>query len=450
MKYIQFRLRAWLEIQRGPHSILRLASSLLLAMLLPHAAAASLAGPYAPDADTLFLFHLDEAAGGSVTTNTGSLGGSAYAVNESAATTTPPLVTDVLGVPAYTNFGNAATFGSGEMIGFDYNRNGRYDGDGGGGVLSADSFPMSVLNMGNGGQTPWTLEAMIYPSSITVANQEIICTDSSASTGGRGLQFRLNTAGQLEFNLIAINADLKTAIPTTATDPVNGFVANNWYHVAAVYDGTNMVLYWTRVLPTTVAANAISTNAVAVGSSFGAVTGSLGLGNRTRSPAIEYFQGLIDEVRISNVARAANQMLFSPGGLSAASASATVSSPANPVYAGTPVVLSASVAGTPPISYAWQSDGGSGGATWANIPGGTTNNYALNTTGLAAGNYEYRLVVTNSGGSMTNTPATLNLVAASGPVLVKDTTVTPGGRSGGAGGQFFGNAAAGLSMVFYQ
>jgi len=379
--------------------------------------------PYTVDANTLFLFHLDEPAGGSVTTNIGLLGGSAYTINESTATTTPPLVTDVLGAPAYTNFGNAASFGSGEMVGFDYNRNGRYDGDGGsGGQLSADSFPMSVLNMGNGGQTPWTLEAMIYPSSTNVANQEIICTDSSATS--RAFQFRLNSAGQLELNFIAINgADLKTAVPSGVADPVNGFVPNNWFHVAATYDGTNVVLYWTRVLPSTTAANAISTNAVAVGTSFGAVQGSLGIGNRTRSPAIEYFQGLVDEVRISNVARAANQMLF--GNSSSISISPTVITPANPVYAGTPVTLSAAVFGAQPISYVWQSDGGTGGVTWANLPNSTTNTYALGTEGLTPGNYQYRLLASNTGGTMTNTPATLNLLAASGPVLVVDTTVTP-------------------------
>ena len=39
--------------------------------------------PYTPDANTLCLFHLDEPAGGSVTTNMGRLGGNAYTVSES-------------------------------------------------------------------------------------------------------------------------------------------------------------------------------------------------------------------------------------------------------------------------------------------------------------------------------------------------------------------------------
>ena len=47
---------------------------LLAALLTPRLATALLVGPYTPDANTLVLLHLDEAAGGSVTANAGSLG----------------------------------------------------------------------------------------------------------------------------------------------------------------------------------------------------------------------------------------------------------------------------------------------------------------------------------------------------------------------------------------
>jgi len=378
--------------------------------------------PYIPDGNTLLLFHFDGAYGGSATTNLGILGGNAFSVNEATATTSPPTVSDVFGFNSYTNFGNAAWCGPGELVGFDYNNNAGYDGDGGSATqLSADSLPMSVLNMGNGGQTPWTLEALIQPS-ITNANQEIICTDSSALNAGRAFQFRLNAAGQLELNLIALGVDLKTAIPT---DPVNGFVAGYWYHVAATYDGANVVFYWTKVSPSTASANPIKTNAVVVGTAFGSVTGPLGVGNRTRSPAIESFQGLIDEVRISNIARAANQMIFSASGPGALAVSPTVITPANPVYAGTPVALTAAVSGTQPTNYAWQTDGGTGGVNWTNLPNSTTNSYTLVTAAISPGNYQYRLVVYNAGSAATNASATLDLLAASGPVLLTNTMIKP-------------------------
>ena len=51
--------------------------------------------------------------------------------------------------------------------------------------------------------------------------------------------------------------------------------------------------------------------------------------------------------------------------------------------------------------------------------------YTLDTTGMPAGVYEYRLVVANPSGIVTNTPATMDLLAASGPVLVTDSAITP-------------------------
>lgn len=385
--------------------------------------------PHVPDANTLFLFHLDEAAGGSVTTNLGTAGGNAFSVNSASATTTPPVVTNVLGAASYSGFGNAAAFSPGELIGYDNNRNGAYDGDASASQLSADAMPMSNLNMGNGSQTPWTLEALICPSAINTANQEIICTDSSSSSG-RGFQFRIDNVGELELNLIAINgADLKTAIPTTTTDPVNGFVSNNWYHVAATYDGTNVVLYWTKMSATATAANPISTNAVVVGASFGAVQGPLGIGNRTRGAGSEYFQGLIDEVRISNIVRSPVAML-NVSGLPAAGMP-SLSPASTPVYAGTAVTLAASVSGDGPFTYAWQTDGSSGGSL-TNIPGGTTDPFTFNTAGMASGAYRFDLVVSNSSGSATSTAVTMILTNASGLVIVSDTQINPASTFAGS------------------
>lgn len=367
--------------------------------------------PYTWDANTLFLFHFDEPAGSSATTNTGSIEGSAYSVNMTTASSTPPIVTTVLGAAGFAGFGNAANLNtSGYIIGFDSDNSGAYNGE------TAEGFSMSQLNMGNGGATPWTLEAMIYPS-VTNINQEIISTDSSASN--RGFQFRLNIAGQLELNLIAAGINPKAAIP--ATGP-HAFIPNNWYHVAATYDGARIILYWTKVTPTFNEANAISTNIANVSASFGAVQGPLVIGNENRAASGENFRGLIDEVRISNIARAASDMLQptqTPGIYSLSRA------PTNDtVYAGTIVTFSASASGAAPLDYFWQTDGASGGAL-TNIPNSNTNMFSIDTTSVPPGTYRFDLLVTNDFGAVTSSVVTLNLIAASGPVLVADTTISP-------------------------
>jgi len=395
-----------------------------LATLLPRFASAVLTGPYTPDANTLVLLHLGEPSASTVATNVGLMGGNFISCNYSSAANANagvPVVTTMLGFPSYSissptfiSFDNCESNQiSGYLLGYDYNNDGTFEGDQGNGT-SLDFLVMTNLNIGNGGQTPFTLEALICPSS-TVGNQEIICTDS-ADASARGFQFRINS-GTLQFQFVG-NAGsggsiplqgFSPGIPTLAQDPANGFVANTWYHVAVTYDGANATVYWTALNPSTEAANAIGTGSLTLGTAYGAVAGPLVIGNRGRPTGTETFLGAIDEVRISSVCRAAGQMLFSSASILA---SPTVITPANPVGAGTEVTLSATVGGSTPISYFWQGDGGSGGSTWTNLSSSATNTYLINTTSMKVGNYQYRLVVTNAGGAYTNTPATLNLVAA--------------------------------------
>src|SRR5690606_2883907 len=167
---------------------------------------------YTADANTLILLHFDEAAGGSLTVNAGIRGNNAYTVNLSAASATPPVVTTALGAGAYSGFGNSVQLSGTAVVGWDYNASGAYQGDVSASALSADRLAMSVLNMGNAGQTPWTIEALIHPSTLA-ANQQIISTDSSVAA--RGFQFRINAAGRLELNCIATGPAITTAIPTT-------------------------------------------------------------------------------------------------------------------------------------------------------------------------------------------------------------------------------------------
>ena len=272
-----------------------------------------ISGPYTPDTNTLFLFHFDE-QDGVITTNLGSVGGNAFAVNCNPASATPPTVTGVLGAESYPGFGKCANvaLGSGYLIGFDGNFNGVYQGDVSGSSLSADRIQMSKLGIGLG---PFTLEAMIYPTSST-GNREIITTDSSATT--RGFQFRLTTGGttgqRLEFNLIGVSGAQRFAdIPITGP---HAFTLNKWFHVAFVYDGTYAKFYWTAVDPSSLFANQIGGDqTLTIPSSAASIEGPLTFGNENRAAAGENLWGLIDEVRISNIARNPTNMLFTPGNI---------------------------------------------------------------------------------------------------------------------------------------
>jgi autotransporter-associated beta strand protein len=95
----------------------------------------------------------------------------------------------------------------------------------------------------------------------------------------------------------------------------------------------------------------------------------------------------------------------------------------NPVYAGTAVTLSATVQGNN-LTYYWQTDGGGGGSL-TNIPGANTTNYTFDTSAMTAGTYQYDLLVSNVTGTVTSSQLTLNLVAASGPVVVSGATLNP-------------------------
>jgi hypothetical protein len=319
---------------------LKLSLCLPLILFAAKLASASIVGPYTPDANTLFLFHFDEPAGGAVTANVGSKGGNSYAVSEATASATPPTENNLLGYPAYAT--NAISFGNcmsnsttGFEFGYDANNSGAYQGDVSSTSLSPDAILLTNLNIGNGGQTPFTLEALVAPQAIVSGvNQEVICTDNSSGSA-RGFQFRITTAGQLQFSTISPSGQSVSAnIPTTGP---HAFVANNWYHVAVTYDGTTLRLYWTKLDPSVTAANQIGSASAAIGTAFGAISSPLIIGNENRNTAGELFSGQIDEVRISSVARGAGQMqFFSP------TVTITVNPLGQSIDDGQPVTFSAS------------------------------------------------------------------------------------------------------------
>ena len=419
---------------------LKLSVALLLTAVLPRFAFADIVGPYTADANTLVLLHFDAAAGGTVAANQGLLGGNFYTVNNATAVAAPPTVTTMLGAAGYvngaTNFNNCLTNPTaGYLAGFDYNNNGQFDADVSGSSLSADRLNMSVLNIGNGGNTPFTLEALIQPTTITTGNQEILCTDSSA--GNRGFQFRITSGGALQFSFIYGSQAVSGTIPTTGPD---AFVAGNWYHVAVSYDGTRATLYWTKLDPSNGAAHILASAILNLPAADGTVQGPLIVGNENRNNSGEQFLGSMDEVCISSVARGAGEMQLY---------SSKVTITQNPVSQNVdynqPVRFTVNGSSSVPrhelpLGYQWRFNSSSTPGAADAIAGATNSSYYVtNVASFNAGYYD--CVVTNSlGYAATSSPALLVVGAANFLANRYSFTTDTSDSVSGQTGTNFGNA----------
>jgi len=83
-------------------------------------------------------------------------------------------------------------------------------------------------------------------------------------------------------------------------------------------------------------------------------------------------------------------------------------------YAGNPISFSVSVIGTPPFTYQWQK--GTNGvyanlSNGGNISGATTATLVINPANYFADAADYRVIVSNGGGSVTSAVATANLIS---------------------------------------
>jgi hypothetical protein len=95
------------------------------------------------------------------------------------------------------------------------------------------------------------------------------------------------------------------------------------------------------------------------------------------------------------------------------------------VYQGAAATLGFFPYGLSTPGIQWQTDNGSGGATWANIDGATTTSYALPTSSLSVEQYEYQVVLSLLSNatpiSVTSAVVTVNILTPTKPVVVQDT-----------------------------
>lgn len=240
---------------------------------------AIITGPYSVDTYTLHLYHFDGSANDAVASNILNL-------TLSNATVT---------AASLDNFGTALdTFTGGNMA-----------------IAYSDEKLVSTFFTGADGA--FTFEAMVKPLVAITAipnHMEIISGDDEDSS--RGWQFRITTAGQLEFNNLSVTGNqFLAALPTTGD---HAYEAGKWYHVAVAYNGQqstvdNLKFYWTKLDAETGTAIELASFQMS-GDINPAYTPDFAVGNEGRNDPGENFEGLIDEVRISSIARQPEDMLF--------------------------------------------------------------------------------------------------------------------------------------------
>ncbi len=293
---------------------------------------------YTSDANTLHLYTFSEAAGGSATANSGTIGGNAITAQESRSSisgnaSTITSATNMLGQTGFTGFGNAvnvakpvpvspATYVVGNQgIGFDASGNGSYSQNSSTtSTFSQDALPSSGNTFasyfsGGGKDGSFTMEAMINVSAIntpwTNGQRTLISFESGVTAGSfpnnRSMYFRID-GGALQLG--GAGDFRSTAIPVVGD---HAFAANQWFHAAVTYNAatTTTTFYWTRV-------DAAFTSANSIGSTVGAQAPAnlasgrpnLSFGSDSRGTFNETLGGLLDNVRISDIARTADQFIF--------------------------------------------------------------------------------------------------------------------------------------------
>jgi len=101
-----------------------------------------------------------------------------------------------------------------------------------------------------------------------------------------------------------------------------------------------------------------------------------------------------------------------------------LSTPSSTVYRGTLVTLTEIPAGAAPFTYRWQSDNGSGGASFADVPGATGASLVVDTAGFTVGMpVQYRAVVDNGQGTSTSPAVALTAIEGA-PVIIRDALPT--------------------------
>lgn len=283
-----------------------------LILVLPLVANAAIRGPYVPDSNTAFLYHLDEDS--SATSAAGAVTGTNNLLAVDGGSPSAPILSaGILGSIGAPRFGNAATFSAIDFgLGHDGNGDGVFNADISSSSPGADAVSTLALTGADGA---FTLEVLVkLPTLITTgtnnnANRELISLENSGLNSARPFQLAITHDGFLRFREFAGgDVTFQAAIPTSGPD---AFSPDTWFHAAFTYDGEGTGrLYWTLLDDDRTEASLLASRTGLV--DLPVNSGMLVVGNENRAAFGESVRGSIDEVRISSVARDASEFVFVP------------------------------------------------------------------------------------------------------------------------------------------
>ena len=321
---------------------------------------AAITGPYTPDASTLHLYHFNEAAGSAAAADIGTAPVNVNVIDQ--ATAFPGVGGNAtLGNTSFASFGTSADFSANALVPANAPTVVAHRPIMLGATALSVNEPPTLPNDNvaatvAGASGAFTMEAIIKfdssfdPASTTYRNataatggnyfMEIVSGDSDGQgsspnvVANRIFQFRIQQINganpmRIEFaNLNRVGANLPTPggtnqsvfgiIPTSGPNAVNN---TDWFHVAVAYNGVentanNFSFYWTKLDPSVTVANLLSQTQLNADLPSG-FDFDYSIGNEARDTGSgagegESFVGKLDEVRISSVARTADQFIFAP------------------------------------------------------------------------------------------------------------------------------------------
>jgi len=292
----------------------------LLCVSLPQfsAVVSGAIAPYPPDVHTLHLWHLDEATN-SLAAADAIAGGMTLTAIANGTT---------LGNTALPGFGSAAsTYDAGPTATLQANPGGAPGRNAylGPQELTGGTVDNTALSFA-GTNGAFTVEALVRadfaPSALAVApdtsrSMQIVAADGDEALRLFQLRVTWNSVNSLAPQLQFVNLNGGTQVFAAAL-PISGsnaLVQGGWYHVAATYSGSpgqpnNLKLYWTRADTNRTTANSLASFTMSVNVASGSADWVIGNKGNSSAGISQNWCGLIDEVRLSNIARAADDFIF--------------------------------------------------------------------------------------------------------------------------------------------